>query len=197
MKTHYQKTFIKANPFLACFIFISLLSCKISFGQELTLTPSVYGGSNISCHGCHDGYIIANVTGATAPYTYFWFDNGSLSSAMLPSLVEILFEWDTYSEFPVPGTDEYTDWGAPFPIYTGDTLSNLGIGHYYLYVLDASLGDFYLYSDINSQQNLMYGTPAAISEPMILLRLLVIIDEYGCDIQIEQFRSLMPESLLL
>ena len=51
-----------------------MLSNQFVFAQALTVTlaPSDYNGYNISCFGVQDGYISADVSGGTAPYSYTW-----------------------------------------------------------------------------------------------------------------------------
>ncbi len=53
-------------------------NASISLQQPLpltkTLTPSVYSGYNISCHGQQDGSITVATNGGTAPYHYTWAD---------------------------------------------------------------------------------------------------------------------------
>ncbi len=44
--------------------------------MQLSLTPSIYNGFNISCFGSRDGSVVLTVTGGVPPYTYNW-SNGS------------------------------------------------------------------------------------------------------------------------
>lgn len=58
------------------------VGCSISATQILTqptalannLTPSVFSGYNVSCHGSTNGSITLSPSGGTAPYHYFWSD---------------------------------------------------------------------------------------------------------------------------
>ncbi len=51
--------------------------------QTLTLTPSNYNGTNVSCFGAQDGSINLSITGGTPPYTIVVSPDRSRPSAPL------------------------------------------------------------------------------------------------------------------
>jgi hypothetical protein len=64
------------------FSFITLLILVINANAQLnvTLVPSNYHGSNISCHGAANGSVSAVATDGTSPYTYEWSNSVTTQS---------------------------------------------------------------------------------------------------------------------
>ena len=48
---------------------------------NISFDVSTYNGENISCFGGNDGWVTANVTGGTPPYTYLW-SNGATTQTI-------------------------------------------------------------------------------------------------------------------
>jgi hypothetical protein len=68
---------MKTFALLPTLVFLALFTTA---QINLTLVPSNYHGSNISCHGLSDGSISAVPTDGTEPYTYLWSTSATTSA---------------------------------------------------------------------------------------------------------------------
>ncbi|MBK6840018.1 MAG: SprB repeat-containing protein [Bacteroidetes bacterium] len=73
-------SFFNFNP-KSLFLILSLLSVNShSKDLDVVITVATYsGGTNLTCHGAHDGSMEAVIVGGTAPYSYQW-NSGSYTA---------------------------------------------------------------------------------------------------------------------
>lgn len=62
------------------FVLIFIFTCAWCYTHaqlNISFSMSSHNGYNISCFGGTDGWITANVTGGTPPYTYLWSNSST------------------------------------------------------------------------------------------------------------------------